>query len=75
MIPLAIAYELAMLAFVWLNPTGRRIEDYLAGTQVITRSAYGRLHRCCALCGERMPTGARYCSQCGQAVEDQERGS
>jgi len=75
MIPVALAYELVSVAFVWLNPTGRRIEDYLAGTQVITRNAYGRLHRHCALCGERMPTGARYCSQCGRAVEDQELGS
>lgn len=75
MIPIILAYELVSLAFVWLNPTGRRMEDYLAGTQVITRSAHDRLHRCCAICGERMPTGARYCSQCGLAVEDQERGS
>ena len=66
MIPLVIAYELVALAFVWLNPTGRRIEDYLAGTQVITRNAYGKLHRSCALCGARLFVGARYCSQCGQ---------
>lgn len=70
MIPVVIAYELVSLAFVWLNPSGRRIEDYLAGTQVITRSAYLRLHRDCALCGERMTAGARYCSQCGRTVED-----
>jgi uncharacterized RDD family membrane protein YckC len=74
MIPIVIVYELVAVAFVWLNPSGRRIEDYLAGTQVITRSAYLRLHRGCALCGERMAAGARYCSQCGQTVEDQERG-
>ena len=70
MIPVVIAYELVSLAFVWLNPTGRRIEDYLAGTQVITRNAYGKLHHCCAMCGERIFVGARYCSQCGQSVED-----
>lgn len=66
MIPLVIAFELVSLAFVWLNPTGRRLEDYLVGTQVITCNAYGKLHRCCALCGERLFVGARYCSQCGQ---------
>ena len=66
MTPVVIAYELVSLAFVWLNPTGRRIEDYLAGTQVITRNVYGKLHRCCVLCGERLFVGAKYCSQCGQ---------
>jgi uncharacterized RDD family membrane protein YckC len=66
MIPLVIAYELVSLAFVWLNPTGRRIEDYPAGTQVITRNAYGKLYRCCEFCGERLFVGARYCSRCGQ---------
>lgn len=70
MIPLVIVYELGSLAFVWLNPNGRRIEDYLAGTQVITRSAYLRLHHYCALCGERMAAGASYCSLCGRTVED-----
>lgn len=66
MIPLVIAYELVSLAFVWLNPTGRRLEDYLAGTQVITRNAYGKLYRCYALCGAHLFVGARYCSQCGE---------
>ncbi|MGA9772013.1 MAG: RDD family protein [Blastocatellia bacterium] len=66
MIPLVIAFELVSLAFVWLNPTGRRLEDYFTGTQVITRNAYGKLHRCCALCGERLFVGAKYCPQCGQ---------
>jgi uncharacterized RDD family membrane protein YckC len=70
MIPLVIAYELISVAFVWLNPSGRRIEDYIAGTRVITRSAYLSLHRRCARCGERMTAGARYCSQCGRTVED-----
>lgn len=74
MIPLVIAYELGSLAFVWLNPSGRRPEDYLAGTQVITRSAYLRMHRRCALCGERMAARARYCSQCGRIAESQEYG-
>jgi len=69
MIPLVIAYELVSLAFVWLNPTGRRLEDYLAGTQVITRNAYGKLHRSCALCGARLFVGARYCSQCGEPAK------
>jgi uncharacterized RDD family membrane protein YckC len=69
MIPVVVAYELVSLAFVWLNPTGRRIEDYLAGTQVITRNAYGKLHHCCAPCGERLFVGAKYCPQCGQPSE------
>ncbi|HKQ07905.1 MAG TPA: RDD family protein [Blastocatellia bacterium] len=74
MIPVVIAYELVMVAFVWLNPTGRRLEDYLTGTQVITRSAYLRRHRNCAWCGERVAAGVRYCPHCGQTVEDQECG-
>jgi uncharacterized RDD family membrane protein YckC len=69
MLPLVIAYELVSLAFVWLNPTGRRLEDYLAGTQVITRNAYGKLYRCCVLCGARIFVGARYCSQCGEPAK------
>lgn len=71
MVPLVIAYELCSLALAWLNPSGRRLEDYVAGTQVITRGSYLRLHRCCASCGERMAAGARYCSQCGRAAKGQ----
>jgi uncharacterized RDD family membrane protein YckC len=70
MIPVVIAYEMASLGFVWMNAGGRRIEDYFAGTQVVTRATYGRLRRCCGLCGERMGVKARYCSQCGQGVKD-----
>lgn len=65
LVPFAIAYELVSLAFVWLNPTGRRIEDYLAGTQVITEGQYQKLRPVCAGCGERVPVTTKYCPYCG----------
>jgi uncharacterized RDD family membrane protein YckC len=74
MIPLVIVYELVSLAFVWLNPTGRRIEDYFAGTQVITRSAYVKLWRSCPTCGERLRARVSYCPRCGENVADKRRG-
>jgi uncharacterized RDD family membrane protein YckC len=42
LVPVVLAYELVSFAFVWLNPSGRRFEDYLAGTQVITEGQYRR---------------------------------
>jgi uncharacterized RDD family membrane protein YckC len=65
LVPFAIAYELVSLAFVWLNPTGRRIEDYLAGTQVISEGQYQTLRPVCAGCGERVPVSTKYCPHCG----------
>jgi uncharacterized RDD family membrane protein YckC len=43
LVPVVLAYELVSLAFVWLNPSGRRFEDYLAGTHVITEGQYKRV--------------------------------
>lgn len=65
LVPFAIAYELVSLAFVWLNPTGRRIEDYLAGTQVISEGQYQKLRPVCPGCGERVPASTKYCPHCG----------
>jgi uncharacterized RDD family membrane protein YckC len=65
LVPFAIAYELVSLAFVWLNPTGRRIEDYLAGTQVISEGQYQKLRPACAGCGERVPVSTKFCPYCG----------
>lgn len=65
LVPLIIAYELASLAFVWLNPTARRFEDYLAGTQVITEGQYQRLRPVCGQCGLRIALAAQYCPHCG----------
>lgn len=42
-IPLALAYELAALACVLLNSAGKRPEDFLAGTRVITEKAFRQL--------------------------------
>lgn len=41
-IPLVLLYELASFACVWLSPTGRRAEEYLAGTQIVTEKNYRR---------------------------------
>jgi uncharacterized RDD family membrane protein YckC len=71
MVPFVFAYELLSLAFVWLNPTGRRIEDYISGTQVITESAYRKLHPACIKCGERIKVGARFCPHCGVSTIQQ----
>lgn len=65
LVPFVLAYELVSLAFVWLNPTGRRIEDYLAGTQVISEGQYQTLRPVCAGCGERVPVTTKYCPYCG----------
>jgi uncharacterized RDD family membrane protein YckC len=64
-VPLALAYDLISLAFVWLNPSGRRLEDYLAGTQVITEGAYRQLQPPCPSCGEGVPARAHFCPHCG----------
>jgi uncharacterized RDD family membrane protein YckC len=39
-IPVVLVYECAAFAFVWLDAQGRRPEDWLAGTQVITEKAF-----------------------------------
>ena len=66
LVPFVIAYELASFAFVWLNPAGRRIEDYLAGTQVISEGQYQKLRPLCAGCGERVSVSTRYCPHCAR---------
>jgi uncharacterized RDD family membrane protein YckC len=61
----AVVYELASLAFVLLNPSGRRPEDYLAGTLVVTERAFKRTRRSCESCGEALSSGAEFCPHCG----------
>jgi uncharacterized RDD family membrane protein YckC len=61
----AAVYELASLAFVILNPSGRRPEDYLAGTLVITERAYKRARRACDSCGGALQARADFCPYCG----------
>ncbi len=63
----AVAYELASLAFVLLNHSGRRPEDYLAGTRVVTERAYKKARRACETCGGAMRAGADFCRHCGAA--------
>lgn len=41
-IPWVLLYEFAAFACVWLSPTGRRPEEYLAGTQIVTEKTYRR---------------------------------
>jgi uncharacterized RDD family membrane protein YckC len=65
LVPVILAYEVVSLAFVWLSPTGRRFEDYLAGTQVITEGQYQSLRPVCDECGLRLTIGAQYCPHCG----------
>jgi uncharacterized RDD family membrane protein YckC len=65
LVPFVIAYDLVSLAFVWLNPTGRRFEDYFAGTQVITEGLYQTLRPVCSECGLRITVAAQYCPHCG----------
>jgi uncharacterized RDD family membrane protein YckC len=65
LVPVVIAYDLVSLAFVWLNPTGRRFEDYFAGTQVITEGLYQTLRPLCSECGLRITVAAQYCPHCG----------
>ena len=63
--PVVLAIELASLAFVWLNPSGRRVEDYAAGTQVVTEGQYQKLRPVCSGCGLRATASAVYCPHCG----------
>lgn len=65
LVPVIVVYELASFAFVWLNPAARRIEDYFAGTQVITEGQYQRLRPACDECGLRMLITGKYCPHCG----------
>ena len=44
-IPGVLLYELASLACVLLSPTGRRPDEYLAGTQIVTEKIYRRRSR------------------------------
>lgn len=62
---LALVYELLTLTFILLSPSGRRPEDYLAGTQVVTERAFKQARRACASCGETAPLRALYCRRCG----------
>lgn len=39
-IPVVLVYEFAAFALVWLDAQGRRPEDFLASTQVITEKAF-----------------------------------
>jgi uncharacterized RDD family membrane protein YckC len=41
-LPFVLAYELFSLACMAIHPQGRRPEDFLAGTQVVTERAYRR---------------------------------
>jgi uncharacterized RDD family membrane protein YckC len=41
-LPYVLAYELLSLASVAIDPLGRRPEDFLAGTRVVTERAYRR---------------------------------
>jgi uncharacterized RDD family membrane protein YckC len=64
LVPFVIAYELVSVAFVWLSPSGRRMEDHIAGTQVINEGTYRALHRACEVCGNLVPLGNRSCTRC-----------
>ncbi|MGH9843630.1 MAG: RDD family protein [Blastocatellia bacterium] len=44
-LPFVLAYELISLASVLIHPRGRRPEDWLAGTQVVTERGYRRLQK------------------------------
>lgn len=53
-LPYALAYELLSLAVVAIHPQGRRPEDFLAGTRVVTERAYRRaMQRQNRVCVER----------------------
>jgi uncharacterized RDD family membrane protein YckC len=71
MVPLALAYDLFSLAVMWLNPSSRRLEDYLAGTQVVTEGAYRQLRQPCPSCRELVLARSRYCPHCGTNNEPQ----
>jgi len=70
LLPLALLYDLLALGFLWLNPSGRRLEDYLAGTQVVTEGAWRRMRRQCSNCGEWLLAHSRFCPHCGTVLED-----
>jgi len=70
MIPFVVAFELILLAMVWLNPSGRRPEDYVAGTQVVTESEYRKMNPDCEGCGQSRPSSATYCPHCGKRREE-----
>ncbi|MEP7343044.1 MAG: RDD family protein [Acidobacteriota bacterium] len=40
--PFVLAYELLSIASVLLDPAGRRLEDFVAGTRVVTERAFRR---------------------------------
>ncbi len=40
--PFVLAYELLSIACVLLDPAGRRLEDFVAGTRVVTERAFRR---------------------------------
>jgi uncharacterized RDD family membrane protein YckC len=44
-IPFVFAYEITSLAYVLLNPDGRRIEDYLTNTRVITEKTFRQFYK------------------------------
>lgn len=75
LISLALVYELVSLVFVMLNPSGRRMEDYIAGTQVITERVYKRTHRKCVTCHRKVPVDAHYCPDCGTLSPKQSQKS
>lgn len=65
-LPLAVAYDLVSLLFVWRERKGRRIEDLLFGTRVIGEGRYRNLKRKCAGCGQSISARARFCPHCGK---------
>ncbi len=65
----AAAYDLLSFACVCLDPQGRRPEDYLAGTRVVTEKVYRRAKRRCGGCGEAADSDARFCPRCGAEVD------
>ena len=66
---LALAYDALSLLFLRLAPGGRRLEEYAAGTQVITEGAFRAMRRRCGNCGERVLERSRYCPYCGVGRE------
>lgn len=67
--PLVIAYELVSIVFILLNPAGRSMEDYLAGTQVITEKEYKKSYHNCPDCQQKVFVWAKYCQNCGKQIE------
>ncbi len=68
----ALGYDLFAFVFAWLNPSGRRLEDYLLGTQVVTEGVYRKMQLVCPRCETRMPARARYCRHCGVSADDRQ---